>query len=297
MDLPANIFELYELCKSKERCVSLLQNANILPNQKLCDNGHEMSLSVTDKRERWRCSKSGCRQDVQLRLNTWLQNSRIGFDKIILFIYCWSHKLTAQEFCERELGINHNTVVDWNNYLREVCAAKLLANPLVIGGPGLTVEIDESVFAKRKYNVGRVPKQQWVFGGICRETKECFLYAVENRSAASLMPIIINSIAPGTLIISDKWKSYNGIRNCNRNYDHQTVNHSQNFIDPDSGAHTNTVERMWGVAKSSFRRRFGNHSQLLDSYLCEFMWRKRLPQQANVFEEILKDIAAFWPPQ
>ncbi|XP_046663933.1 uncharacterized protein LOC124356778 isoform X2 [Homalodisca vitripennis] len=256
-----------------------------------------MTLSVTDGRERWRCRKNTCRQDIQLRSNTWLENSRLGFDKVLLFIYCWSHKLTSVDFCERKLKINHNTIVDWNNYLREVCAAKLLANPLVIGGPGLTVEIDESVFAKRKYNVGRVPKKQWIFGGICHETKDCFLFAVEDRSAASLMPIIVERIAPGTRIVSDKWRSYNGIRNANSNYDHNTVNHSENFIDPETGAHTNTVKRMWGVAKSSFRRQYGTHSKLLDSYLCEFMWRKRLTEGTNPFEAILQDIAAFWPPQ
>lgn len=296
MDLPSNLFKLYELCKSKSRCIQLLQKCKILPSEKQCNNGHEMTLTVTDSRERWRCAKNTCRIDIQLRTNTWLEHSRLGYDKVLVFIYCWSHKLTTLEFCERELGMNHNTVIDWNNYLREVCAAKLLANPIVIGGPGLTVEIDESVFAKRKYNVGRVPKQQWVFGGVCRETKECFLYAVENRSADTLMPIIIENIAPGTLIISDQWKSYNGIRNCNKEYNHLTVNHSKNFIDPESGAHTNTVERMWGVTKKAFRKRFGNHSQMLDSYLCEFMWRKRLPDQANPFRAILDDIALFWPP-
>jgi len=38
-----------------------------------------------------------------------------------------------------------SATVDWSNYIREVCAASLLWNPIRIGGNGMTVEIKESV--------------------------------------------------------------------------------------------------------------------------------------------------------
>ncbi|EFX68062.1 hypothetical protein DAPPUDRAFT_260665 [Daphnia pulex] len=37
-----------------------------------------------------------------------------------------------------------------------------------IGGPGSVVEIDESMFGKRKYNRGKKRKGVWVFGGVER---------------------------------------------------------------------------------------------------------------------------------
>ena len=64
--------------------------------------------------------------------------------------------MISVSFALRELEIGScGTVVDWNHYLREVCAEKLLRNPVRIGGEGKHVEIDESVFVRSKQNVGR----------------------------------------------------------------------------------------------------------------------------------------------
>ena len=90
------------------------------------------------------------------RVGTWLEGSKLTYRKIILFIYCWSRDLTTIKFSDHELDIGKNSVIDFNNYMREVCAADLLARPMSIGGPNTTVEIDESQFSRRKNNRGRV---------------------------------------------------------------------------------------------------------------------------------------------
>jgi transposase-like protein len=204
--------------------------------------------------------------------------------------------MTSISFTMRELEIGScETVVDWNHYIREVCAMKLLRNPVRIGGEGMHVEIDESMFVRRKYNVGRKVNQQWVFGGICRETGECFLHTVSDRSADTLIPIIAESIKPGTTIISDEWRSYKGIASIeDRNYRHVTVNHSENFVDPVTAACTNRVESMWGKAKQRNKKHWGTHRHMIESYLCEFMWRSRYGG-TDPFKSILRDIAEVNP--
>lgn len=290
-----NFLQLAENLPDKESCVRFLQQKGILHNPRRCPNLHNMTLSLADRQDRWRCNQRCCRFDSTVRSDTWLAGSKLPYKTIIFFCYCWAHEMTSIAFCERELLMDDNTVVDWNNYLREVCAMTIINNPAIIGGPGLTVEIDESLFSKRKNHRGRMFPQKWVFGGVCRETNECFLFTVDRRDANTLLPIIRDSIRPGSTIISDEWAAYIGINAMGLQYTHLVVNHSRNFVNPINNAHTQKVESTWNAAKAKNRKRWGTHRAMVESYLCEFMWRRRL-QGRDPFDVIMQDISAYWPP-
>ena len=120
------------------------------------------------------------------------------------------------------------------------------------------------------------------------------MYAVPNRSAQTLLPIIQASIRPGTTIMSDMWAAYGGI--AAMGFNHLTVNHKLHFVDPQTGAHTQHVERSWKSGKERNKRHNGTHRQMLDSYLCEWMWRQR-HRDDDLFNQILLSISAFWPLQ
>ena len=285
-----NLLQLSSVCHDESSAAKFLQERNILDKSRVCSKGHDMRLEVTSHHARWRCDKSTCRVTIGCRAGTWLQNSRLPLRKVVLFIYCWSRELTSIKFCNNELDMSPPAVVDWNNYLREVCADQLLKHPMAIGGPGCDVELDESLFSRRKNNSGRVLPPQWVFGGFCRNSKDCFLYAVPDRSAATLVPIIASAVRPGSNIYTDEWRSYAAIPK--DTYRHLTVNHSLNFVNPDTGAHTQSVESMWRLAKMGNKRRCGTNRELLDSYLCEFMFRQR-HKDNDIFDQILVAISEF----
>ena len=79
-------------------------------------------------------------------------------------------------------------------------------------------------------------------------------------------------------------------------YSHATVNHKYNFVNPENGVHTQTIERLWGSAKRRNKRQFGTNRAVLDSYLVEFMWRHNLGA-TPVFEAVLNALASTHPPR
>ena len=181
-----NLLTLSNIVHDKASSIQFLQQRGILHDPKNCVNGHAMTLQLRDKGDRWRCHSRECRTESSVRKDTWLEGSKLAYRDIILFIYCWSKwskQYTKITFVQEELGIGKDATIDFNNYLREVCAADLLANPILIGGPNMTVEVDESLFSRRKNRQGRVLLQQWVFGGWCRETGK--LYVRCSRSQCS----------------------------------------------------------------------------------------------------------------
>ena len=97
--------------------------------------------------------------------------------------------------------------------------------------------------------------------------------------------------------MSDLWRAYGGIPALQGiGFQHLTVTHSLQFVDPQTGAHTQDVERLWKSAKERNKRHNGTHRNMLDSYLCEWMWRQRY-KNIDLFDHILTNIATYWPPQ
>jgi len=159
----------------------------------------------------------------------------------------------------------------------------------MLGGPGKIVEIDEAKIGKRKYNRGRTLRGQWVFGGYERDSGRIFIIPVEDRTAETLLKEIRNHIAPGSIIYSDCWKAYNNINMYG--YTHYTVNHKQNFIDPNTNCHTQNIERIWRDMRGNIPR-FGTSVKHYRFYIAEFLFKRRFVHHERIdkFFTIMSEI-------
>ncbi|XP_065303829.1 uncharacterized protein [Dermacentor albipictus] len=226
-------------------------------------------------------------------------NVHVSRRQVIWLTYCVSKNIGTwlmKEMTGDLLHLSDHVIADWRNYAREVVRDELLARP-PLGGPGRIVQIDECLLrGKRKYNRGRLmtgdnvpPSRQnyggiadrgpWVFGMICVTTGELRLFKVDRRDAATLGPIIAANVEPGTTIHSDEWAAYNCIPNlvgangARLNLQWEAVNHSMNFVDPITGAHTQKIESYWQKVKRHLvSSGYRVTPQLLESHLIWLWW-------------------------
>lgn len=221
------------------------------------------------KKKRKRCDFS-----VSDFKGTFLDNVHIHTWKVLCFINKWCDKRFTHGNAVRDLSISPTTSVDWRSFCSEVCE-NWLHHQQPIGGPGQSVEIDETLITTRKYNVGRLPKQVWLFGGIERESKKRFVVPLldpegEHRDRATLLPLIKRFIRAGSVIISDSWGAYKTLGQ--EGYTHRIINHSENFVDPkDKSIHTQCVERLWRDIKEWVKRP-GMRHQYLRQYLARYLF-------------------------
>ena len=134
----------------------------------------------------------------------------------------------------------------------------------------------------------------WVFGMVDTSHQPALGYMriVQDRTAATLLPIIQQHVAQGTVVHSDEWRSYSQVAALPPVQSHLTVNHSVTFVDPTTGAHTQHVESYWNRAKLKLKRMKGCHSDHIAGYLDEFMWRERLGKSStDAWNNIILDIA------
>ena len=157
---------------------------------------------------------------------TWFERSHLSISTVCQLNCLWLNvRYPRQSHICSEIRVSVHTVVDWSSFCREVCIFWLSKESVVLGGPGVVVEIDEAKFGKRKYNRGRWLDGQWVFGGFERGSKKCVLVPVPSRGSDVLLEVIKQWIHPGTTIISDCWKAYDCLSS--EGFVHESVNHSR----------------------------------------------------------------------
>ena len=91
----------------------------------------------------WFCKQ--CKTCKSIRDSSFFSKSRLSLQKWFLMLWFWAREYPVTEAAvEAEIG--RPAAIDIYQWLREVCSTKLIQSPVILGGPGKVVQIDESLF-------------------------------------------------------------------------------------------------------------------------------------------------------
>lgn len=218
------------------------------------------------------CPRKNCRKRISNRKNTFFSECKLQCSEIMYLAYLWLTDCSVKTTM-MHTGHSPNTVCDYFKYFRKLVSSFPMQEDRKIGGEGIVVEIDESKLGKRKNHRGHHVEGVWILGGVERTIeRKTFMVPVADRSAATLLPIIANYVEIGSIIYTDLWRGYINLENELRIL-HFTVNHSETFVDPDTGVHTNTIEGTWNGLKISISPR-NRTRENIEIHIGEFQWRR-----------------------
>lgn len=285
--------DLYELLRDEISVLKFLQSNNLIPLTYECSKCRQIKQITSLKNERCnlRVGSNKCHGEGSIYKNTLFEKVKIELKVVIFLLYEWCEG-TPTNKAAKEYSCDQSCVSKWYKKFQNfaVNAYDAFENT-PIGGVNVVVQIDETCIVKRKSHQGRILRyQKWIFGGVeLGNHNNFFFQIVENRSRDSLLQIIQEKIRPGSIIMSDMWRGYTNLESIlnEHNYTHLTVNHSETFVNPITGANTQSIEAFWSVIKRNLRKIGTNHGNIdnLNEKLKTNLIKKKYDN--NLFEIML----------
>jgi len=175
----------------------------------------------------------------------------------------------AAKEVQRQLGVTYKTAWRMCNLIRKYMG--YVDGDYPIGGPGKTVEADETFIGGR--DLDGAPDDKAIVLGIVERGGDVLTRNVLGRTNADLVPHVARYVKVGSKVYTDEHVGYNAL---GMKYEHDAVNHSaKEYVRGD--VHTNTIEAFWANVKRGIRGTYVHVSKKhLQTYLREFEYRHNL---------------------
>jgi len=217
-----------------------------------------------------------CRQQFTVTVGTVFERSKVPLNKWLLatHLLCASKKGISSHQIHRMLGVTYKTAWFMTHRIRE--AMKQDGGPM--GGPGVTVEADETYFGKDK-NAARsrtpIRNMNKIVSLVDRSTGRATSFVVTAAlNANTVSDILYTNVHRTSTLQTDEAHHY---KRPGREFAaHYSVNHGagEYVRRDDATIHTNTIEGFFGIFKRGMKGIYQHCGQQhLHRYLAEFDFR------------------------
>lgn len=238
-----------------------------------CGNMSDAIYSI-EGGKRFKCSV--CKKKFSVTVGTVFENIHLPLSKAFAAIYLATAHKKGISSCQlaRDLSITQKSAWFTLHRIREMLKER---QPQMLKG---TVEADETFvggksknrhYGKRiKESQGRSLKDKTPIFGLVERGGNLNAQVVPDTKAKTLKPIIKGLVESGSIVVTDEWRSYNGLK-CD--FQHEVIKHKQDEY-VRNGIHTNSVEGFWALFKRGIYGIYHFASQKhLQRYTDEFSYR------------------------
>ena len=235
--------------------------------------------------KRYRCP--ACKYTFHDFTGRWINKLNCSFKTWLWLLKLFELEVSAHQAAVQS-GLSYPTALKAFDLIRyAILTSADDADQLLAG----EIELDESYFGgRRKGKRGRGAAAKVPVFGILERNGVVRVEVVRNVSARSLLEMTIKAVRRGSVVYTDRFKSYDTLMFCG--YRHMRVDHGKRFS---SGKlYINGLEGFWSYAKQRLMKFHGVSKQKFPLYLKEMEFRYNNRQQ-DLFELLAHRITNLVP--
>ncbi|KAI4293434.1 hypothetical protein PAPHI01_2708 [Pancytospora philotis] len=147
-------------------------------------------LDITKDRYDIRCTKKLCNQSRSLWRDTVLEETRIPREQALGVLSLWMDNAPTKLICKL-VGVERKAVHRLLKKVSRIAVPRYYEQVEQIGGPDVTVEVDELKFGRRKYNRGHRVEGTWVLSATEKTSRRrIIMIPIENRTKETLLGML-----------------------------------------------------------------------------------------------------------
>jgi transposase len=215
---------------------------------------------------RWRARCKRCGKEIYPLKGTRFAMLRISPSQWISLIKLFELSVSARK-AAMDVALSYKTSLKAYDILRRVLVEDLARTDSLLKGE---LEADESYFGgRRKGKRGRGAGHKTIVFGILERGGKVSVSIVNDVKAESLMNETVKKVRRGSIVYTDKWRSYDSLMFCG--YRHLTIDHRYKF--KQGKVYINGIEGFWAFAKERLMKHHGISKEKFLFYIKEMEWR------------------------
>lgn len=285
-----SVREFFARFPDEQACLEHIMSVRFGGTKLDCPSCGTVGAQFHKLRERRVYACPECRFQIAPTANTILHDTRTPLVSwfYAMYLFCTTRHGVSGKELQRQLGVTYKTAYRIGQQIRDLTEKAANFDELLSGH----VEIDEAYVGGRATGLGtgNYRSKKTAVVALVERKGRMIAKVIPNNRTASLRPIVLDNVEPGSTVSTDELRSYGLLEK--DGYRHGRVNHKQGeyarYVCKSLTFHTNTVEGFWRLFKASIRSTHVHVSEKhMQRYLNEFAFRVNHRERVNGMFDLL----------